>query len=238
MRFIGIIAVGLAAGQVCMAQAFKEPFLQLDRRKWVVADYDFSHPKFDTDWREKLARVNRGLSLVLRPQKGHANRFAGASVRRRKPTGFGRYEVVIQPARGAGIVTGFFTYTGAGYGTRHDEIDIEFLGKDTRKIHLAVFVDGRMWNRFVDLGFDAAEKPGRYGFEWGPDFVRWYVEDELIWELTADPNEIPQIPGRIFTNIWAADRSISAWAGMTKPGVFGTAKVSHVQFEPMTEAGF
>ncbi len=232
MKLVGAMVVGLATGQVCMAQAFKEPFLRLDRRQWAVADYDFSHPKFDTDWRKNLAQIDQGLSLGLRPQKGHANRFAGASVRRQKPTGFGRYDVVIQPARGAGIVTGFFTYTGAGYGTRHDEIDIEFLGKNTRKIHLAVFVDGRMWNRFVDLEFDAADKPRRYGFEWGADFVRWYVEERMIWELLADEHPIPQIPGRVFTNIWAADRSISAWAGATKPGVFGTAQVRRVQFEP------
>lgn len=238
MKLVGAIVVGLATGQVCMAQAFKESFTRLDRRKWAVADYDFSHPKFDTDWRAKLARVDQGLSLGLRPQQGHKNRFAGASVRRQEPTGFGRYDVVMKPARGAGIVTGFFTYTGAGYGTRHDEIDIEFLGKNTRQIHLAVFVDGRMWNRFVDLGFDAAETPRRYGFEWGPDFVRWFVEDKLIWELSSDQAEIPQIPGRVFANIWAADQSLAAWAGMTKPGVFGTSRVSSIQFDPLVSAGF
>jgi hypothetical protein len=68
--------------------------------------------------------------------------------------------------------------------------------------------------------------------------VRCYVEDRLIRELSADHGEIPQIPGRVFTNIWAADRSIAAWAGVTKPGIFGTARVSHVQFEPMAAAGF
>ena len=41
----------------------------------------------------------------------------------------------MQPGRGSGLVTALFTYTGPYAGDPHDEIDIEFLGKDLTKIH-------------------------------------------------------------------------------------------------------
>jgi len=237
MKFYGALAAGLVVGQMCFAQGFEEDFAELDHSKWSVADYVFKHPSFDTDWRADLAQIDKGLVLGLVPQKGMENRFAGASVRRHEATGFGRYEVVMQPARGAGIVTGFFTYTGPYYGTRHDEIDIEFLGKDTTKIHLAYFVDGVLWNKFIDLGFDAADTPQDYAFEWGPDYLRWYVGDRMILERTLADGMLPQVPGMLFANIWAADDRLKVWSGMAKPGIFGEARVERIRFVPMVAAG-
>lgn len=231
MKFPALGVLIFVLGQGAMAQGFDETFARLDRRKWQVADFDFSNPKFDTDWRAELARVDKGLVLGLQPQRGRPNRFAGASVRRREATGYGCYDVVMQPARGAGIISGFFIYTGPHYGTRHDEIDIEFLGRDTRKIHLALFVDGKHWNRFVDLGFDAADKPRRYGFEWGANSVRWFVQGRLIYERNVRDGPIPEVPGRVFANIWAADPSIAVWAGVTKPGVFASSGISQIRFK-------
>ena len=41
-------------------------------------------------------------------------------------TGYGRYEVVMTAAKGNGIISSFFTYTGPYFGDPHDEIDFEF----------------------------------------------------------------------------------------------------------------
>lgn len=231
-----LVCLGLALAGPAMA----DPYGFIDEFKslggdWHVADYEFDHPKFDTDWRRGQVRADAGLTLMLDPQKAGLNRFAGASIRREDTSHYGRYEVELQAARGAGLVTGFFTYTGPHYGTRHDEIDIEFLGRNTRQMHVAWFVDGALTNHYIDLGFDAADQPRRYAFEWWPDRLAWFVEDRLIFEHHARDGAIPTVPGRLFANLWAADPSISGWAGTTQDGTSGQVLVKRIGFTPFSE---
>ena len=130
--FWGLMIVSTGTPAIA-AEGFSDTFQSHPVTGWHVADYTFSHPHFDTDWSRGQLRFENGVHLNLSPQANQTNRFTGASIRRENTTHYGRYEVVMKPARGVGVVTGFFTYTGAYYGTRHDEIDIEFLGKDTTR---------------------------------------------------------------------------------------------------------
>lgn len=233
MRFFwGGLMVAVSIGSGLCADGFAEEFRTFDPKHWSIANYTFTHPHFDTDWSDKQVAINNGLTLSLSPQKGRKNRYLGGSIRRNDATGYGRYEVTMQPMRGAGVVTGFFTYTGAHYGTRHDEIDIEFLGKNTRQIHLALFVDGQLWNKFIDLDFDAADAPRAYAFEWGQGYVRWFVGDQMIYERRATDGPIPFVAGRLFANIWAADPTIKSWSGLTAKGTQGRAHVRSIGFTP------
>lgn len=227
-RILAACWMGTAA--VADPLAFADNFEGLGNA-WHVAEYDFDHHAFDTDWRRAQVRLADGLELHLTPHDG-LNRFVGGSVRREEPTHYGRYEVVMQPAKGDGLVTGFFTYTGPHYGTRHDEIDIEFLGKDTTQMHVAWFVDGEITNKFIDLGFDAADRPRAYAFEWRPEGLRWYAEGRLIFEHHTRDGAIPTVPGRLFANLWAADPSVAVWSGKVKPGTRAQAKVLSVRFIP------
>lgn len=221
----------MAMMQASFADEFVERFKRVDVKDWSIADYQFTHPHFDTDWSKGQVAIKAGLELSLTPQSGKENRFKGASVRRHSKTSYGRYEAVIQPARGAGVVTGFFTYTGPYYGDRHDEIDIEFLGKNTRQIHLATFVDGKLWNKFIDLGFDASDRPRRYAFEWFPDRIVWSVEGRVIYVKQSSEGSIPQKPGMLFANIWAADPSIKSWSGVGDKNLEARAKFQEIRFQ-------
>lgn len=226
----------LGAGAVGAAETgLVDRFDTLDPKVWYTASYASSHPWFDTEWRRDNAVLDKGLNLGLKVTPDGPKGHSGASVRTHRPHGFGRYEVVMQPARGSGMISGFFTYTGPYYGTRHDEIDIEFLGKDTTQMHVAVFVDGKLHNRFIDLGFDAADRPRRYAFEWREDSVRWFVGDRMVHEMTAADGAIPQIPGMVFANIWAADPKISNWAGPVKPGLTGKTAFDCIAFHPLVD---
>ncbi|MCH2250302.1 MAG: family 16 glycosylhydrolase [Cognatishimia sp.] len=135
----------------------------------------------------------------------------------------------IQPAKGDGLVTGFFTYTGPYYGTRHDEIDIEFLGKDTTKTHIAWFVDGQLRERDIPLGFDAATCLHTYEFDWHPKVIDWFVNGRKVFGIDAD---IPRTPGRLYANIWAADPSIAHWAGQADPALQATSVIKSISFRP------
>jgi len=221
--------------QTAMAEGFFDDFSRLDREAWYVAEYDFSHPMFDTDWRADSVAVGDGLRIRLAPQDDGLNAFTSGSVRRETASRYGRYEVVMQPAKGDGLVTGFFTYTGPHYGTRHDEIDIEFLGKDTTKMHVAWFVDGELHERDIPLGFDAADRPRAYAFEWRREGIRWYAEGRMIFQVSAREAPIPSVPSRLFANLWAVDQSIAGWAGRTSAATRAQARVLSVRFVPEFE---
>ncbi len=238
MRKFVLVLAGIFMGSAAMAQGFSEDFGSLKNDLWHVAEYDFDHPMFDTDWRTDHATVEDGLTLRVAPQTGKANGFTGGSIRRTLPTHYGRYSAIIHPAAGEGLVTGFFTYTGPAYGTRHDEIDIEFLGKDTTRLHAAWFVDGVLNSRFIDLGYDAAAAPRLYAFDWLPDRIRWYADGELILEITEADGPLPHVPGMLFANLWAADHSVAIWSGKTRPDISATARMNCASFAPWTGSGF
>lgn len=243
IRNVVLAGLGCLLGGAAMAEnvGFEEDFETLST-DWHIAEYDFDHSKFDTDWRRSQILMGlseaatqekaAGLALQLTPHDSGINRFAGASIRREAPSHYGRYDVRMKAAAGAGVVTGFFTYTGPHYGTRHDEIDIEFLGRNTRQIHLAWFVDGVLENRFIDLGFDASEKMVDYAFEWHPEKLRWFADGVLIFEHDAKDGPIPEIQGRLFVNLWAADPSIASWAGHIQDQTQAQAYIEYVRFTP------
>lgn len=240
------IAVGFLCCTINVALAANDDLMFIEEFKagpgpnWHVANYDFSHPHFDTDWRKAQVVFGNGTNvgggrLMLSPKSGAANQFDGGSIRRTEKTSFGRYEVTMQAARGDGVVTGFFTYSGPYYGTQHDEIDIEFLGKDTTKMHVAWFVDGKLTNRFVDLGFDAADRPRKYAFEWSPESILWFSDNEIIFEHHVGHGPVPQTPGYLFANIWAADPALDTWSGSAKSNWSAEAIVRRISFEPWSE---
>ncbi len=123
---------------------------------------------------------------------------------------YGRFETVMKPARGSGLITAFFLY-------RFDpwqEIDAEFLGQDTTRMLINVYYnpgeEGDLYNYgyrgtpvLVDLGFDAADDFHRYAIEWDPDEIRWFVDDQLVHHRPAGrPTPVPHLPMRFHVNTW------------------------------------
>ena len=103
-------ALSTAAPVLCDAQSvdgFDESFHRLRPAMWHVAQYDFRHPSFDTDWRRAHVNIDDGMRLSLAPHTQGLNRFAGGSIRTLETLHYGRYTVQIQPAKGDGLVTGF-----------------------------------------------------------------------------------------------------------------------------------
>lgn len=113
---------------------------------------------------------------------------------------YGMYEVTMKPIKNDGVVSSFFTYTGPSDNNPWDEIDIEFLGKDTTKVQFNYFTNGAGNHELIyDLGFDAADDFHTYAFEWLADSITWYVDGEAVHTAT---NNIPSTPGKIMMNVW------------------------------------
>ena len=143
---------------------------------------------------------------------------------------YGDYEVSMKPSANPGTASTFFVCTGPydvkdGVPNAHDEIDIEFLGKDTTHVQFNFFVDGVGGNEYMyDLGFDAAEEFHTYGFRWEENAITWFVDGEPVYKVTTDTSveegknvkivpKLPSTAGRILTNYWCGNERAWGWMG-------------------------
>ena len=159
---------------------------------------------------------------------------------------YGDYEVRMKPSANPGTASTFFVCTGPydlkdGEPNPHDEIDIEFLGKDTTKVQFNFFVNGVGGNEYMyDLGFDASEEFHTYGFRWEPDSITWFVDGKPVYKVTTDTSvqeaknvrvveALPQTAGRMLTNYWCGNERAWAWMGMYE----GETRDNGTQYEWM-----
>jgi endoglucanase len=106
-----------------------------------------------------------------------------------------------------------FTYTGPSEGDPWDEIDIEFLGKDTTKMQTNYFTNGVGGHEtLIDLGFDGAAGFHDYAFEWTEAAIRWYVDGNLVHTETGSRGPLPTHPGKIMVNLWPGT-GVDGWLG-------------------------
>ena len=149
-----------------------------------------------------------GLKFELKKEKFKNREFTTGSVSTRKEYLYGRFESVMKPAKGNGLITAFFLHRNDPW----QEIDFEFLGRDTTKVLLNVYYNpiGTNYNygnrgtpTVIDLGFDASESYHHYAIEWEPHEIRWYVDNVLIHTRASwNPTPIPDCSMRFFCNLW------------------------------------
>ncbi|MCQ2797447.1 MAG: family 16 glycosylhydrolase [Bacilli bacterium] len=159
--------------------------------------------------------------------------------------GYGDFSVTMKPSAVKGTASTFFTYTGewdsetlhpstGSKDTRnpgneqgiHDEIDIEFLGKDTTKVQFNYFTNGVGGHEYMySLGFDASLEYHTYGFRWTEESIIWFVDGEAVYQATKN---IPTHPGRIITNYWAGDNKAAAWMGNFAGDYSGAASYKEI----------
>ena len=194
----------------------------------------------------RLAIKEEKATAYLNEKEVEFNYTAG-EVRTQNYYGYGDYEVSMKPSKNPGTASTFFTCTGP-YDTKflldengdyvldennqrvtvnnaHDEIDIEFLGKDTTKVQFNFFVDGVGGNEYMyDLGFDAAEEFHEYGYRWEEDSITWFVDNVPVYKVTSDASvktgknvaykaKLPSTPGRILSNYWCGTWNAAGWMG-------------------------
>ena len=189
---------------------FRERFDQLEGSRWELLDDTFPD-NLALFRKENVSLGKRGCAaLELREGGSQIRDFTSASIGTSKAHRYGRFEAEIRPARGPGLVTGMFLHRNSP----RQEIDIEFLGKDTRQLMVNVYYNPggegatfeygyRGTPTVIDLGFDAAETFHRYAMAWTPKSIRWYVDGRLVHERgNWDPTPIPHLPMRFFLNLW------------------------------------
>ncbi len=187
---------------------------------------------FNCTWRRRNVSFDNGVMSLKIDDDAGAVPYSGGEFRSNDFYGYGYYEVKMKPISNDGVVSSFFTYTGPSDNNPWDEIDIEFLGKDTTKVQFNYYTDGVGNHEYLySLGFDASEDFHTYGFDWQAGSITWYVDGEAVY--TAEEN-IPVTPSKIMANVWpgtGVDSWLNAFDGTTPL----TAEYQYIDFR---EEGF
>jgi len=155
--------------------------------------------------------VERGHGrLTLREEPTEVRQFTSAAICSRHGYLYGKFSAEVRPANVPGLITGLFLHRNSP----RQEIDIEFVGKDTRQMLTNVYYNpggegARMEYGYrgtpalVDLGFDASEEFHHYGIEWSATSIRWLVDGRLVHKrINWDPTPIPHLPMQFNVNLW------------------------------------
>ncbi|NQY39121.1 MAG: family 16 glycosylhydrolase [Henriciella sp.] len=182
---------------------------------WYVSD----HPLPGGHWKSDFASKNvlalpNGLNIKM-TSKTPANEswhWDGGEIQHKARVKFGEYHTIMRAASGSGLVSSFFTYTGEYYGTPHEEIDFEFVGKSPYEVQLNSFTNGTSHGRIEHpVDFDTSKNFALYSFTWNPDRISWFVNGELVHEITSELHPIPQNPAILFANVFQGREE--GWVG-------------------------
>lgn len=120
---------------------------------------------------------------------------------------FGRVEVVLKAAPGAGIVSSFVLQS-----DDLDEIDWEWLGADNGQVQSNYFGKGitGSYNRGAwHPNPNNQDKFHKYTIDWTANQVVWQIDDKTIRALNAESagNEYPQTPMQVKIGAWSGGDS-------------------------------
>jgi beta-glucanase (GH16 family) len=153
---------------------------------------------------------NTVLELNFNSEKTSVRSFTSAALVTKEKYLYGRFSVELRPSNVSGLITGIFLHRNSP----HQEIDIEFLGKDTTKMLINVFfnpgIEGSKMEYgyrgtpvIIDLGFDAHDDFHLYEIHWQNNLIKWYVDGNVVYERGIwEPTPIPYLPMEFNVNLW------------------------------------
>ncbi|HEV7239182.1 MAG TPA: family 16 glycosylhydrolase [Thermoanaerobaculia bacterium] len=216
-------------------------------------------PNFNVGWHQDHVSFASGeMTLMLSDYGAVGNQcttpsecsgmpYASGESRTHCFYGYGKYEATFRTAAGSGLLTTFFTLAHPSDGSSwHDEIDVEIFGRApnssdppcaaTHSIlqthYYAKGISGP--EQKICLGFDASAQNHTYRFEWSPNDIQWFVDNQHVHTETRDPGEEwPILPGRIVTNLWAGTTAANLWLGpFTYSGIEIRAHYDTIDYQP------
>lgn len=149
--------------------------------------------------------------------------YKGAEYRTKEAYLYGRFEANYKLQQKDGILASFFTYfTGTDsipWTTgKWNEIDVEILGRYNNNIQFNTITVGQtnhVRSNFVN--FDPTEDYHTYGFEWTPEYVAWFIDDQEVYRQTGSHISTLIYAQKIMMNIW--NPIYEDWVGVFKPEV-------------------
>jgi beta-glucanase (GH16 family) len=183
-------------------------------RRWSLADGWHNGDLFSAEWRASQAQLTpEGVELVMAPAPiGAQKPYMSAELRTRETYLYGYFEARLRMPRGPGLVAAFFSFARPGDRETQNEIDVELLGRDPSIVELTYHVGNLATREIVTTGFDASLDFHTYAFEWRPDSIHWYLDNQLVH--TSDEDQVRALvhPQRIELSLWNSDQ-LPRWLG-------------------------
>ena len=159
------------------------------------------------DYNSANARIQDGvLNLILNKELG------GTRISVDQLFHYGTVDATLQIAPGSNVITAFILMAENG-----DEIDFEFVGKDTNVIQTNYFYKGKpIYNihaMYFGVNRNLTSTFNRYTIHWTPEYYEWRVNGRTLRKLFKNETiEYPETPSSIQIGIWNAEPS--KWAGL------------------------
>lgn len=205
--------------------------------RWFVSEHNNRSGHWESDWRRSnVTALPNGLNIEMTSKAVGQGQWPwnGGEIQTRATQEFGEYQVIMRAAEGAGLVGGFFTYTGPYYGTAHDQIDVTFIGRDPYAVQFNALSEGTdVGVMNYPLDFNVSQNFALYSFIWAPDRITWYVNGEFAHEVTSDNVAIPQTPAKLFASLYQAKNK--GWAGQPDFLEGATATYRCMSYRPLED---
>lgn len=172
---------------------------------------------------KKRYYLNNKIFFVLLVSTLFSKPYKGGELRTNNTYRYGRYEVRMQSAAGDGVVSSFFTYRdywaeGLSGSEHWNEIDWEWLGNHSAEAQTNLITQNE-WSHedLVDVDFNPHSDLHTYAFEWTPDYVAFFIDDELVrWDDNFYVDSLYHYQ-KIMMNIWQPTNE--DWVGEFDPTI-------------------
>ena len=194
---------------------------------WEPLDYFNSSVWQESNWTNggmfncgfvpsNISFSNSKMTIALTNSPSFGKPYSSGEYRSNNTFTYGKFETNMMPAKASGTDSSFFLYTNNPV---WDEIDVEFLGKDTTQVQFNYFVNGVGGHeKIVNLGFDASQAYHKYTIEYGNGYINWYVDGVWKWGVNNTGMNapygaaMPSHPMQIMANLWPGI-GVDSWLG-------------------------
>jgi len=113
-----------------------------------------------------------------------------------------------------GLVPTFYTSSLEGSEDK-DEVDFEFLGKNSSVVQTNYFFNGTGKHESVhELGFDCSEAFHNYTIYWTSSSIEWFIDGQLVRNLSnTNSSAYPTKPAYVYASIWDSGSAGGEWNG-------------------------
>jgi len=202
--------IRVAEEAVPVDEEIDQHFTGIDLEHWTLRDDTFPSNLALFTPRNVTFESDQTLRLTLRGERTPVRDFTSGAICSSRQYRYGRFVANVRPAGATGLITGIFLHRNSP----RQEIDIEFLGKDTRQMLVNVFYNtpasrARGWSTATEAPrshrsrLRCSEDFHEYAIEWTSTAIRWTVDGRLVYErLDWDPTPIPHLPMQFHFNLW------------------------------------
>ena len=214
-RTVGAVLLLMTSVQAradSIGTSFFDDLSTFDRDRWYVSDGWSNGDHQNCLWSERaVVHEADHIGLLFLRHDSPAHAYLCGEIQTRQRFSHGTYEARIRTNEGSGLNAAFFTYIGPTHGERHDEIDVEILTANPQVVTVNTYVDGvPMHGAVVPLPQPAHEAFHIYSFTWEPGRLRWYVNGQLIHDVSD--TALPERPQKIYFSLWGSD-TLTDWMG-------------------------